>query len=256
MDKSDKRRAHYRARRLAELRQAACVVRSEGVTLTLHRDGAVTVQREKENHSPSPAGLQSSADKTITHDNCKSLHAAAASEARTELSKKQRDEQRSRERLRDHKEAQACGARWLPIVQCLLCGSRVKFRSAVVAEHKRHKLALREEARALTADLKIHRLFSVYWRRYSESVAGRAIIRSDAHRNFRSLSLFYKRTRDVEAAQAMNSSPTSSCRELSPPGRRLTSARDADEHTPPDDRGAKRAENRQQKSRGGRSRRL
>ena len=115
----------------------------------------------------------------------------------------------------------------------------------------------------MTADLKIHRLFGVYWRRYmymlcmySESVAaGRAIIRSDAHRNFRSLSLFYKRTRDVEAAQAMNSSPTSSCRELSPPGRRLTSARDADEHTPPDDRGAKRAENRQQKSRGGRSRR-
>ena len=221
MDKSDKRRAHYRARRLAELRQAACVVRSEGVTLTLHRDGAVTVQREKENHSPSPAGLQSSADKTITHDNCKSLHAAAASEARTELSKKQRDEQRSRERLRDHKEAQACGARWLPIVQCLLYRSRVKFRNALVAEHKRHKLAQREEARALMADLKFHRLFNTYRRLFTRRAAYQAIQRSDARINFRDMCLCYKLKSDVEAAHSLDSSPTPSCPELSPPGRRL-----------------------------------
>ena len=132
--------------------------------------------------------------------------------------------------------------------------NRRKNRGDVVAEHKRHKLALREEARALTADLKINRLFTTYRRRYFGSVAFRAIHRSDARLQLRSMSLFFKRMCDVEAAQAMRSSPTSSCLELSPAGRRLASTRHMDERTPPNGRGAKRAENRQQKPRGGRSR--
>jgi hypothetical protein len=40
--RSDKRMVHRSARRLAEIRQMARVARSEGVTLTLHRVGAVT----------------------------------------------------------------------------------------------------------------------------------------------------------------------------------------------------------------------
>ena len=60
--------------------------------------------------------------------------------------------------------------------------------------------------------------------------------------------------RNCDAAEAgLAAEPSSSCLELSPPGRRITSCRHMNEPTP--DRGAQRADNRQKKSRGGRSRR-
>ena len=68
---------------------------------------------------------------------------------------------------------------------------------------------------------------------------------------------------DCEAAEdGLAAKLASSCPELSPPGRRISSCRHINERTPPVDRGAQRAENRPgtaksgaNKTRGGRSRR-
>jgi len=290
MGESEKRMVHRNSRRWADIRQAARVARIEGVTLTVHRDGAVTVcsEQDKRSHtsrSRSCDPTKSNANATITTETHKSLQAEAASEARKKLPKAsneerlQRQQQRHQERLREHLKARACGERWLPLVQCLLRRSRAKFRCDVWTEHRRHKLALREKmhgfisracaqqrardsardraiARRARVCARLRSLFSAYKMQHDIQARDALLRRYMRLDRLRDLLHGYRIVRNCEAAEdGLADEPASSCPELSPPGRRISSCRHMNERTPPDDRGAKRAENRPTKTRGGRSRR-
>ena len=285
MGESEKRMVHRNSRRWADIRQAARVARIEGVTLTLHRDGAVTVHREEETRSHICSNICQMSEKSVTTETHKPLQAEAASEARKKLPKAsneerlQRQQHRHQERLREHLKARACGERWQPLVQCLLRRSRAKFRCDVWTAHRRHKLALCEKwlgfvsracaqqgardsacdraiARRARASARLRSLFSAYKVQHDRT-AIQAMGRMCLQQTRLSRLLHgYVHVRNCEAAEdGFADEPTSSCSELSPPGRRISSCRHMNERTPPDDRGAKRAENRPTKTRGGRSRR-
>ena len=284
---SDKRMVHRSSCRWADIRRGAQVVRTEGVTLIVHRDGAVTICKEQENRSPPATVNISNLGANVTTQMRKPSQAEAASEARNKLPEKaanerrlQRQKQRDQERLREHLEAQACGARWLPLVQCLVRRNRAKSRCDVWTEHQRHKLMLREKWRGLVghacahdvrdrailvrrakATVRLHRLFAAYKAQHDVK-ARDAILRGYMRIDkLRDLLHGYRIVRNCEAAEdGLAAEPTSSCLELSPPGRRLSSCRHM--HESPDDRGAQRADNRPgttksgaKKTRGGRSRR-
>jgi hypothetical protein len=106
-------------------------------------------------------------------------------------------------------------------------------------------------------------LFSAYKMQHDRKgieVMGLMYLRWEQLRN---LLLRYRFMINAEAAEdSLEDQPTSSCHELSPPGRRISSCRHMHERTPTNDRGAQRAENRPstadggaKKTRGGRSRR-
>jgi hypothetical protein len=285
MERSEKRMVHCNARRWADLRQAARVARTEGVTLIVHRDGAVTVCGEKDNRSPAETyqalreAKQRKVDATVTTETRKPTQAETASEARRKLPKAsneerlQRQQQRHQERLREHLKARACGERWLPLVQYLLRRSRAEFRGDVWAGHMRHTLALRDKWRGLVgracaqgvrecttivrraqATVRLRSLFAAYQRR-RDIQARDAMLRGFMLRDrLHHLLHGYRITRNFDAAEdGLVDEPSSSCPELSPPGRRISSCRHL--HESPDDCGAQRAENRPKKTRGGRSRR-
>ena len=100
----------------------------------------------------------------------------------------------------------------------------------------------------------VHRLFSVYKTQHNMQAMS-LILRSFMRRDrFRALLHGYRLTRNFDAAEdSLVDEQASSCPELSPPGRRISSCRHM--HESPDDCGAQRAENRPKKTRGGRSRR-
>ena len=198
----------------------------------------------------------------------KPSQAETASEAGKKLPEKaangkrlQRQQQRGQERLREHLEAQACGARWLPLVQRLLRRSRGTARDTVWTAHMRHKLALREKkgvlARRVKATTWLRSLFTAYKAQHDVQ-ARDAILRGYMRLDhLREMLHGYRIVRYYEVAKSgLEAEPSSSCLELSPLGRRLSSCRHMNECTPPDDRGVhQRAENRPKKTRGGRSRR-
>ena len=142
------------ARHWQDIRRAARLARSEGVTLILH---GITIdptargqenQPQPENTSPMTTVRDGSGQQpkgSIGHS-CE--NPIAKQHERQPPSKKQRDQQRSLQRLHDHQQAKACGTRWLPLVRGLLRRNSATTRSDARTAHLR-ELALHDTTRYL-----------------------------------------------------------------------------------------------------------
>ena len=135
---SEKRHGTLSARHWVDIRQAARLARTEGVTLSMH-GVIVGLECSKENR------LRNNSTRTLVRDERKPPMETVGG-ARTQPSKKQlRDMQRLSE-FQEDKRAAKCGARWLPLVQGLLRRTRAKLRDQVWTGRMAQKVALKEKA--------------------------------------------------------------------------------------------------------------
>ena len=279
------------ARHWQDIRLAARLARSEGVTLITHGVTVTPTARDQENQpqpqlkattTPARGGRGQLPTETVSNA-CE--HPPQKPCEQQQPPKQQREQQRSLRRAHEFHQALACGARWAPLVKKLLRRGRAISRAQVWTEHLDRRLALREKMRAFleralrhashsanttpvvigdpVAKLpqqsqalgarELRRLASQY-RDYSNRVAGHRVMDPVF---LHLLLVNYRQQRNVDAAFVMFESESASIipkLDLSPPGRRSTQCYHT--HTdPPLDRGEKHAESRPKKSRGGRSRR-
>ena len=140
------------ARRWQDIRQAARLSRSEGVTLIIHKNGDVTVtsKGDKENQSQ-----PSNTTKSTSHDGRERKPTATAGDASAQPSKKQqRDAKRAEaNRARDAQHAQESrvAERWQPLAHLLRRRKRAKLRNDVWTEYMRESIALRDKLRDFVA---------------------------------------------------------------------------------------------------------
>ena len=141
-------------RQWQDIRRAARLASSEGITLIMHGVSVIPTTRDSENLSQSEnnstttsardgRGLQpkESIGKACENPSAKQLH-------EQQLTKQQREQERSLRRLHDFQQAFACGARWEPLVQKLLRKERAISRAQVWTAHMERRLAMREKMRA------------------------------------------------------------------------------------------------------------
>jgi hypothetical protein len=244
------------SRHWADIRQAARLARSEGITLITH--GVTTIApaaRGKEN-LPEPRdkstattarggrGLQpkEAIGKACEYPSAKEQH-------EQQPSKQQREQERSLRRLHEFQQAIACGARWEPLVQKLLRKERAISRHSVWTAHMSRKIELRNKmgeflgralrhlrSRALAiGERPVVDRDTLAQRRSGALAAGllRRLFRSyrdvrhyaaaTAAVNLRNIFLDYRQARDTEMAYTvLRMEPASSDLQLSPPGRRST----------------------------------
>mmetsp|Transcript_58805 Transcript_58805/g.161381 ORF Transcript_58805/g.161381 Transcript_58805/m.161381 type:complete len:229 (+) Transcript_58805:196-882(+) len=138
------------ARHWQDLRQAARLARSEGVTLIMH---GITVSPGAQQNSPivqhkmttTTTVLDRRGQQPKESTGTAREHLSEKQQQQQQPNRKQREEQRSLGRLRAFQQAKACGARWKPLIQLLLRRDRANSRDAVWTAHMRHKLALRDK---------------------------------------------------------------------------------------------------------------
>jgi hypothetical protein len=136
-------------RQWQDIRRAARLASSEGITLIMHGVSVIPTTRDSENLSQSEnnstttsarggRGLQpkESIGKACENPSAKQLH-------EQQLTKQQREQERSLRRLHDFQQAFACGARWK-----LLRKERAISRAQVWTAHMERRLAMREKMRA------------------------------------------------------------------------------------------------------------
>ena len=283
------KRGCLNARQWQDIRQAARLARSEGVTLITHGITVTPVARGKENlpqpghesTSMSARGGRGQQPKETIGNAC---DIPSAEQHKQQPSKQQRDKDRSLLRLHEFQQATACGARWAPLVRKLLRKERAISRHAVCTAHWRHRIALRNKmgdfvsrAMHLLSNKQPNTLVTIgdssvaigdssAQRRGGALAAGllrRLFCRYRSMRHYaaamavmhlRLLFLDYKREHDTEMAYAvLRTEPASSNLQLSPPGRRSTECTlmGIPSDPSPEQRGAKRAS---KKSKGSRSR--
>jgi len=245
------------SRHWMDIRQAARLAKSEGITLITH--GVTTVApaaRGKENQ-PEPQS-KSTATKALGGRGLQPTesvgnacdHPSAKEQHEQRPPKQQRKQQRSLRRLHDFQRAITCGARWEPLVQKLLRKQRAISRHNVWTAHMPHKIELREKmgeflaralrllcSRALAIGEVVDRdtpvqsrsgaLAAGLLRRLFNSYRGMrdhaAVQRFLTVVSLRGLILDYKQARDREMTNAvLRMEPASSNLQLSPPGRRST----------------------------------
>ena len=141
------------ARHWRDIRQAARLARSEGVTLIMHGVTVGPAARGKET-LPQP---QSKPLSTTGHGGrgqrltesvslaCE--HPPSKQHERQEEPKAAQRQLRSLMRLSEFQQAKACGARWLPLVWGVLRGYRAKSRDNVWTQHMERKIELHKKAR-------------------------------------------------------------------------------------------------------------
>ena len=139
------------ARHWQDLRQAARLARSEGVTLIVH--GVTVSPHCKENlqcsdNMTKTTGLDERGQQQTEAVDSTCEHSSKRQHDQQQQTKQQREDQRSLLRLRAFQQAVACGARWLPLVQKLLRRNRATSRDNVwTSSHMRRTLALRDKMR-------------------------------------------------------------------------------------------------------------
>ena len=258
------------ARHWQDIRQAARLARSEGVTLIMH--GVTVAPAARGQDPPQP---QDKSTTTTTRDGRgqqpkepigNACEHPPAKQHERQPPKQQREQQRSLRRLHDFQQAKACGARWEPLVKMLLRKERAISRANVWTEHLRYRIELRDKmsgflARALRflrkralavgdkpsqsnrdlglAQSKVSGALAAGWLRrfathYRVRLNVRAAFRMMLPVALRNFFHDYIRARDTETAHATL--------DLSPPGRRSTTCpRLLPEPSPDEQRGAKRA---------------
>ena len=138
-------------RQWQDIRRASRLASSEGITLIMHGVSVIPTTRDSENLSQSEnnstttsarggRGLQpkESIGKACENPSAKQLH-------EQQLTKQQREQERSLRRLHDFQQAFACGARWEPLVQKLLRKERAISRADVWTTHMRYRIELRDK---------------------------------------------------------------------------------------------------------------
>lgn len=142
------------ARHWQDIRRAARLARSEGVTLIMYGVTVDPTARSKENllqselnstSTPARGGRGLKPKETIGNA-CEYPTAK-----QHEQPPKQQRAQRSLLRLHEHQRDKACGARWSPLVQMLLRKERAISRASVWTGHMEHKIALRDKMRDFVA---------------------------------------------------------------------------------------------------------
>ena len=154
MPKAAAARGCLTARHWQDIRRAARLARSEGVSLIMHGVTIGPAAHDQENLSQP----QSKSTTTIVRSGRgQQLTEAVGNACENPLEKqreqqrspkKQREQQRSLGRLHEFQQALACGARWLPFAQKLLRRERAISRANVWTDQMERKLALRDKMRA------------------------------------------------------------------------------------------------------------
>ena len=139
------------ARHWQDIRQAARLSRSEGVTLITHGVTTSPTDRGQENQpqpqknsmtTPARGGRGQQPKGSIGHA-CE--QPSAKKQQEQQPPKKQRDQERSLRRAYEFQQSIACGARWQPLVRKLLRRERAISRAAVWTAHCRRKIELRKK---------------------------------------------------------------------------------------------------------------
>lgn len=139
------------ARHWQDIRRAARLARSDGVSLIVHGVTVEPAARDKENlsqpQSKSTTTLVRSGrrqqPKEPIGDTCENPPAKLQHEQQPP--RKQREDERSLRRLREFQQAIACGARWQPLVRKLLRKERAISRADVWTAHCSRNIELRNK---------------------------------------------------------------------------------------------------------------
>ena len=145
------RRGCLTARHWQDIRRAARLARSEGVSLIMHGVTVGPAARDKENLSQpqfksTPTIVRGGRGQHLTETvGNASENSSEKQREQQQPPRKQREQQRSLGRLCEFQRALACGARWLPLAQQLLRRERAISRARVWTERMQQKLALRDK---------------------------------------------------------------------------------------------------------------